>query len=53
MARKLPKRRNPVAYQLITNALFRPKVDPTPAEKQAKRDHWNRNAKHKKFRDPE
>lgn len=42
-----PTKRNPMAKELVHNSLFRTKVEPSVKEKEAKRDSWDRSAKHK------
>jgi stalled ribosome alternative rescue factor ArfA len=44
----MKKKRNLIALAMISNPLFRSKVEKTTSEKQVKRDQWHRKAKHRK-----
>lgn len=43
----MARRRNPIARDLLTNPLYRPKVAKTRVERAVKSDRWDRRAKHK------
>jgi stalled ribosome alternative rescue factor ArfA len=44
------KKRNLIALAMISNPLFRNKVEKSTFEKTVKQDQWHRKAKHKKDR---
>ncbi len=43
----MKRKRNPMARELLTNKLFRPKQAKTAQERNCQHDRWNRRAKHK------
>jgi hypothetical protein len=50
----MARKRNPMARDLLTNPLYRPKHTKTRVERALKADRWNRRAKHKaSIRSPE
>jgi len=50
----MARKRNPMARDLLTNPLYRPKHVKTRVERALKADRWNRRAKHKaSMRSPE
>lgn len=50
----MARKRNPMARDLLTNPLYRPKQVKTRVERALKADRWNRRAKHKaSIRSPE
>ena len=43
----MKRNRNPMARELLTNKLFRPKQTKTAGERAKQNDRWDRRAKHK------
>jgi hypothetical protein len=43
----MKRQRNPMARDLLTNRLFRPKQTKTVEERTKQQDRWDRRAKHK------
>ena len=51
MAQRKQIKRNPEARELLTNPLFRKRIERSASEKQARDDTWSRVCKHKRKQD--